>query len=58
MTPDEQLAAAIEHDNAREATGMHGDDRRTCWTHQGWASDCENDPLHTSPGAARHYRPA
>lgn len=36
-----KLAEAIERDNEREDQGMHGDDRQTCWTHQCWAEDCE-----------------
>lgn len=40
-----KLHAAIERDNEREAAGMHGDDRQTCWAHQSWAEDC--DEQHT-----------
>ncbi|MFF8784807.1 hypothetical protein [Streptomyces sp. NPDC015125] len=40
---DKKLAAAIERDNQREDAGMHADDRDTCWTHQSWAADCEDD---------------
>ncbi|MET9412665.1 hypothetical protein ABZY03_00485 [Streptomyces klenkii] len=39
---DKKLAAAIQLDNELEDAGMHGDDRRTYWTHQCWAEDCEN----------------
>jgi len=53
---DTKLAAAIERDNELEDAGMHGDERRTCWTHQCWAADCETDPIHTSPSVARFYR--
>lgn len=56
MTPE--LAAAIERDNDLEEAGMHSDRRSTCWTHQGWVEDCATDPIHTTPGAAHHYRPA
>lgn len=55
---DSKLAAAIERDNALEDAGMHGDDRATCWTHQGWAVDCEADPAHTNPSVNHYYRPA
>ncbi|MCX4665107.1 hypothetical protein OG453_00205 [Streptomyces sp. NBC_01381] len=48
----ELLAKAIEEDNRREAAGIHGDDRRTCWTHQCWADECAEHPLHTHPLSA------
>ncbi|GAA2841039.1 hypothetical protein RMN57_17205 [Kitasatospora sp. CM 4170] len=44
---DQKLAAALVEDDA----GMHADDRRTCWTHQCWAEDCADDPMHTRPSA-------
>ncbi|MFF4417130.1 hypothetical protein ACFYY8_31805 [Streptosporangium sp. NPDC001559] len=53
---DEKLTAVIEADNAAEDAGMHPDDRVTCWTHQGWATDCATNPIHTNPGATHHYR--
>ncbi|MFF4493391.1 hypothetical protein [Streptomyces sp. NPDC001546] len=55
---DKKLAAAIERDNALEDAGLHGDDRATCWTHQGWAVDCETDPAHTHPSVHHYPRPA
>ncbi|MFI1585629.1 hypothetical protein [Embleya sp. NPDC020630] len=55
LTPD--LAAAIERDNRLEDAGMHGDDRATCWTHQSWADDCADDPIHTHPSAHHRLRP-
>lgn len=39
---DKRLAAAIDRDNQREDAGMHGDDRDTCYRHQTWATDCED----------------
>ena len=51
-----KLAAAIERDDQREDAGMHGDDRETCWTHQCWAEDCEDSPVHTSPSAFDYPR--
>ncbi|MDH6126905.1 hypothetical protein [Kitasatospora sp. GP82] len=55
---DKKLAAAIERDNELEEQGMHGDDRLTCWTHQCWAEECANDPLHTNVSALNwmYYR--
>lgn len=55
---DRKLAAAIERDNQREDAGMHGDDRQTCWTHQSWAKDCADDPMHTNPSVSHYPRPA
>ncbi|MFD8790656.1 hypothetical protein [Streptomyces vinaceus] len=55
---NKKLAAAIQRDNELEAAGMHGDDRKTCWTHQSWAADCENDPAHTAPSVSHYPRPA
>lgn len=52
---DKKLAAAIERNNQREDAGMHADDRDTCWTHQTWASDC--DDLHTPRPTTRNHRP-
>lgn len=49
---NKKLAAAIERDNQREDAGMHADDRTTCYTHQSWAEDCADDPMHTNP---THY---
>ncbi|MEU8623276.1 hypothetical protein [Streptomyces sp. NPDC048669] len=37
-----ELHKAIERDNQREEAGMHSDDRTTCWPHQSWADDCED----------------
>lgn len=48
---DTELAAAIKRDNELEDAGMHGDDRKTCWTHQCWADDCADNPMHTNPSA-------
>lgn len=39
---NKKLTDAIDRDNELEDRGMHGDDRRTCWTHQSWAEDCED----------------
>ncbi|MFD3578022.1 hypothetical protein [Streptomyces sp. NPDC058644] len=52
----ELLAEAIERDNRLEAAGMHGDERRTCWTHLCWADECAGDPLHTNVLAANWAR--
>ncbi|MEE1812608.1 hypothetical protein [Streptomyces sp. BE133] len=38
----QKLYNAIERDNQREEAGMHADDRTTCWPHQSWADDCED----------------
>ncbi|MER0477071.1 hypothetical protein ABR737_01630 [Streptomyces sp. Edi2] len=46
-----ELAAAIERDDLLEGAGMHPDDRKTCWTHQTWAADCED--RHMRPTAGR-----
>lgn len=46
--PDE-LADALVADNRAEDAGMHADERRTCWAHQGWAVDCADHPMHTDP---------
>ncbi|MEV6141905.1 hypothetical protein [Streptomyces sp. NPDC051992] len=53
---NKKLAAAIQRDNELEDAGMHGDDRRTCWTHQSWAEDCED--AHTKRGVDSNSRPA
>lgn len=37
-----KLYNAIERDNQREDAGMHSDDRQTCWSHQSWAEDCDD----------------
>ncbi|MFI5867742.1 hypothetical protein [Streptomyces sp. NPDC051546] len=55
---NQKLADAIQRDNAAEEAGMHADDRKTCWTHQTWAADCAESPLHTRPSIAHHPRPA
>lgn len=55
---DKKLAAAIQRDNELENAGMHGDDRTTCWTHQSWAEDCQDQPLHTHPSVSHYPRPA
>ncbi|MFB6517813.1 hypothetical protein [Streptomyces sp. NPDC056401] len=54
---DKKLAAAIQRDNDLEDAGMHGDDRQTCWTHQSWAEDCQDQPLHTNPSVSHYTRP-
>lgn len=46
-----KLAAAITRDNQREDAGMHADDRVTCYSHQSWAADCENQ--HRRPTAGQ-----
>ena len=48
---NQELADAIRADNEAEDAGMHGDERKTCWTHQCWASECAGHPMHTNPGA-------
>ncbi|MCP3758730.1 hypothetical protein [Streptomyces sp. TBY4] len=55
---DKKLAAAIQRDNDLEDAGMHGDDRKTCWTHQSWSEDCQEQPFHTQPSASHYPRPA
>ena len=47
--PADELAAALAEDNRLEDAGMHADERRTCWTHQGWADDCAFHPMHVDP---------
>ena len=47
--PADELAAALAEDNRLEDAGMHADERRTCWTHQGWADDCAFHPMHADP---------
>ncbi|MEU0625001.1 hypothetical protein ABZ329_29590 [Streptomyces rubiginosohelvolus] len=37
-----KLYSAIERDNQREDAGMHSDDRQTCWSHQSWSEDCDD----------------
>ncbi|MER7794881.1 hypothetical protein [Streptomyces sp. NPDC097640] len=37
---NQRLAAALRRDDAREAAGMHPDERQTCHTHQCWATEC------------------
>jgi hypothetical protein len=39
----QKLYDAIQRDNQKEDAGMHGDDRQTCWTHQSWADDCDDN---------------
>lgn len=46
-----KLRDAIERDNQLEEQGMHADDRKTCWTHQCWAEDCEDQ--HRRPTAGQ-----
>ena len=48
---NKKLAAAIERDNQREDAGMHADDRQTCYPHQSWAADCEDQ--HRTPTAGQ-----
>ncbi|TVL89766.1 hypothetical protein [Streptomyces sp. SAJ15] len=48
---NKKLAAALARDDAREEAGMHADDRETCWTHQCWATECENQ--HRRPTAGQ-----
>ncbi|MCX4669973.1 hypothetical protein OG453_25340 [Streptomyces sp. NBC_01381] len=55
---NKRLAAAIERENELEERGMHGDDRKTCWTHQEWAEDCADAPMHTHPSTNNYPRPA
>ncbi|MGW5394739.1 hypothetical protein [Streptomyces sp. NPDC003952] len=55
---DKKLTAAIQRDNDLEDAGMHGDDRTTCWTHQSWAEDCQDQPFHTQPSVSHYPRPA
>ena len=46
---NKRLAAALLRDDAREAAGMHPDDRQTCHTHQCWATECAEHPMHVNP---------
>lgn len=46
---DPRLAAALAADDAAEDAGMHADDRTTCYTHQSWAKDCSEHPMHKDP---------
>ncbi|MEU5772683.1 hypothetical protein ABZ819_05180 [Streptomyces venezuelae] len=46
---NKKLAAAIARDDQLEDSGMHGDDRKTCHTHQCWSADCEDQ--HSTPTA-------
>ncbi|MFE9003110.1 hypothetical protein ACFYOY_13355 [Streptomyces sp. NPDC007875] len=48
---NKKLADALKRDDQREAAGMHADDRDTCYTHQCWATECENQ--HRRPTAGR-----
>ncbi|OMI34399.1 hypothetical protein [Streptomyces sparsogenes] len=48
---NKRLAAALRRDDAREAAGMHADERETCHTHQCWATECED--RHQRPTAGR-----
>lgn len=55
---NKKLAAAIQRDNELEDAGMHGDDRKTCCSHQSWAADCADQPFHTQPSVSHYPRPA
>lgn len=55
---DRRLSDAIKRDNEQEDAGMHADDRETCWTHQTWAEECANCPVHIDPSTLRFPRPA
>jgi hypothetical protein len=47
---DRRLAAALLREDAAEERGdLHADDRRTCWTHRGWATDCATALMHRNP---------
>lgn len=46
-----QKLAALAREDELEDAGMHADDRTTCWTHQCWAEDCADHPMHTNPSA-------
>lgn len=50
---DKKLAAALKRDDDLEDAGMHADDRKTCHTHQCWATDCENQ--HRRPTAGQMH---
>ncbi|MER5350606.1 hypothetical protein ABT093_09770 [Kitasatospora sp. NPDC002551] len=50
---EKKLAAALDRDDAAEDAGMHPDNRETCHTHQCWAHECADHPMHTRPSAAR-----
>ncbi|MGW8679617.1 hypothetical protein ACWGNN_00860 [Streptomyces sp. NPDC055817] len=45
----DDLSNALAADNRAEEAGMHPDERKTCWTHQCWADDCADHPMHTDP---------
>ncbi|MGI5341890.1 hypothetical protein ACQEVS_33035 [Streptomyces sp. CA-181903] len=47
-----KLADALRRDDAAEAAGMPADDRRTCWTHQTWAEECEERHVPLTAGRA------
>lgn len=51
-----ELAAALRRDDAREDAGMHADERETCHTHQCWAAECED--RHQRPTAGRLHAAA
>ncbi|MCY0924812.1 hypothetical protein OTB20_00975 [Streptomyces sp. H27-H1] len=55
---NKKLAAAIQRDNELEDAGLHGDDRKTCWSHQSWSEDCQDQPFHTQPSVSHYPRPA
>ena len=42
MSAVDDLAAALAADDAAEASGMHPNDRVTCWQDQSWADHAHN----------------
>lgn len=46
---DKKLAEALAKEDKAEDAGMDPDERTTCYTHQSWATDCEDKPMHADP---------
>lgn len=46
---DRELAAALAaEDQAEDTFTLDADDRRTCYTHRSWATDCAESRLHAN----------